>query len=377
MQELTREQQAKRYERIKLIVSISESVLSFLLLVLFLTTGYSAELRDWTHQLTENAYLRFLLFMAVAGFGLSLFTFPFEFYSGFILEHRYQLSNQTLWDWIKEKLKENLVGLAIGLPLALAFYFLLLNYPQSWWFWLSVVIFLFSVLLGRLAPQLIFPLFYKFEPLKDDELLKRMERLAKIGKFDLQGIFRFNMSKDTKKANAAFTGLGKSRRIIIGDTLLENFTHDEIEAVFAHEVGHFVHKHLYRLMAAGTLQTFFGFYLAHLIYWDLLTRMGFTGPADLAALPLIAIILTVYMLLVSPLSNALSRHYERQADLYALRHSSNPRAFASALLKLSEQNLSDKQPHPLVEFFFHSHPSIQKRVKMVEDFLQGKKIEQV
>ncbi|MHB2153372.1 M48 family metallopeptidase [Calditrichota bacterium GD2] len=377
MQELTREQQAKRYERIKLIVSISESVLSFLLLLLFLTTGYSAELRDWTHQLTENAYLRFLLFMAAAGFGLSLFTFPFEFYSSFILEHRYHLSNQTLWDWIKEKLKENLVGLAIGLPLALAFYFLLLNFPQTWWLWLSVVVFLFSVLLGRIAPQVIFPLFYKFEPLEDAELLQRMERLAKIGKFDLQGIFRFNMSKDTKKANAAFTGLGKSRRIVIGDTLLENFTHDEIEAVFAHEVGHFVHKHLYKLMAAGTLQTFVGFYLAHLIYRDLLTRMGFTGPADLAALPLIAIILTVYMLLVSPLSNALSRHYERQADLYALRHSGNPRAFASALLKLSEQNLSDKQPHPLVEFFFHSHPSIQKRVEMVEEFLQGKKIERI
>ena len=366
-----KEEKAKRYERIKLIISITESILSFLLLLLFVLQGYSLYLRDWILTLVKNPYWQFLIFSAIVGGALSLVTLPFGFYSGFVLEHRYGLSNQTIGDWIKEKLKESLVGLVIALPLLLAFYFLLLNYPQTWWLWLSVVVLIFSVILGRLAPQLILPLFYKFEPLNDEELLQRMKRLAKLAKFNLQGIYRFNMSKDTKKANAAFTGLGRARRIIIGDTLLENFTADEIESVFAHEVGHFVHRHLYKLMAAGTLQTFVGFYLVHLLYNSLLLHLGFKGPADLAALPLITLILSLYMLLVSPLSNALSRYYERQADMYALKHSSNPQAFPQALLKLSEQNLSDKEPHPLVEFFFHAHPSIKKRVQMAERFLSG------
>ncbi len=365
-----RDQRAKQYERVKLIVSIVESVLSFVAILLFVLTGLSLELRDWVQSFVSQPYVQFLLFMALAGGALSVLTLPFDFYSGFVLEHRYQLSNQTLWSWLKEKLKESLVGLAIGLPLALAFYFLLLNFPQTWWLWLGVVIFVFSVLLGRLAPQVIFPLFYKFEPLEDPELLKRMKRLAQIGQFNLQGVYRFNMSKDTKKANAAFTGLGKSRRIIIGDTLLENFSADEIEAVFAHEVGHFVHKHLYKLMALGTVQTFVGLFLVHKIYQMLVVRFGFTGPADLAALPLIALLLSLYFLLVSPLTNAVSRYYERQADRFALQHSSQPQAFAQALLKLSEQNLADPEPHPLVEFFFHSHPSIKKRVEMAERFIE-------
>jgi len=364
-----KEEQAKRYEHIKLIISISESLLSFLLILFFLIGGYSVELRNWVKGIVENPYLQFLLFVGLTGAGLSLFSLPFSFYSGYILEHRFQLSNQSFWEWCKEQLKAAMVGIVIGIPLLLSFYFLLLNFPQSWWFWLSVVVFLFSVLLGRLAPQLIFPLFYKFEPLQDEQLLQRMQRLAEIGGFDLQGIYRFNMSKETKKANAAFTGLGKSRRIIIGDTLLENFSADEIESVFAHEVGHFVHKHLYKLMAFGTLQTFVGFYLVNLLYNKIISIMGFNGVADLAALPLIALILSVYTLLVSPLSNALSRHYERQADLYALQHSSHPEAFAKALLKLSEQNLTDREPHPFVEFFFHGHPSIKKRVQMAEEYL--------
>ncbi len=372
MEQDNREILAKRYERIKLIVSLSESVISFALIFLFLVSGYSVSLRDWVQGIAQNRYLQFLLFMAIAGAGISAITFPLNFYSGFYLEHRFQLSNQTLWAWFKEKFKEWLVGLIILLPLSLAFYFLLLNYPDTWWFWLSIVLFLFSVLLGRIAPQVIFPLFYKFEPIDDDELIARMEKLAKKGNFRLQGVYRFDMSKNTKKANAAFTGLGKSKRIIIGDTLLENYSVDEIETVFAHEVGHFVHKHIQKLLFIGTIQTFAGFYLVHIIYRLLLQQMGFGAPSDLAALPLITLILSLYMLIVSPITNGISRYFERQADRYALRNSAKPEAFPRALLKLSEQNLTDKEPHPLVEFLFHSHPSVKKRVKTAEEWLNEK-----
>jgi STE24 endopeptidase len=276
----------------------------------------------------------------------------------------------SFWGWLGEKMKMFFVALVLFVPLSLVFYYLLLHFPHTWWLWISVVLFVFSVILGRLAPQLIFPLFYKFEPLDDAELKARMERLAQKGGFTLQGVYRFNMSKDTKKANAAFTGLGKSRRIIIGDTLLENFSPDEIEAVFAHEVGHYVHRHIYKLLIAGTVETFLGFYLVYWLYNALWPRMGFSGQADLAALPLMLLIFALYSLVTTPLSNALSRHFEWQADDYALRNSSNPQAFPRALQKLAEQNLSDAEPSPVVEFFFYSHPAIRRRVEKARQMLK-------
>ncbi len=369
----TREQMAKRYESIKLVLNLTESVIVFVLLLLFLLSGYSVRLRDLVRSLTQNPYMQFLLYSAILGAGLSLVSLPFSFYGSFYLEHRYGLSNQTLPAWLWDKSKAFLVGLIILVPVLVVFYFLLLHYPNTWWFWLSLLLFLVSVLIGKITPLVILPLFYKFTPIDDPALQERMEHLARKGRFQLQGVYRFNMSKDTKKANAAFTGMGKSRRIIIGDTLLENYSLDEIEAVFAHEVGHYVHKHLQKLLLWGVVETFLGLYLVALLYKYLLNVMGFHAPADLAALPLIALILTLYTMLITPLSNTLSRYFERQADRYALENTSNPAALASALEKLSAQNLTDKEPHPLIEFLFHSHPSVRSRVRMVQSFVKERK----
>jgi len=365
-----RKNEAKRYETVKLIVSISESVLSFLALFLFLISGYSVQLKNYVSEISSNPYLCFFLFSAIIGTGLSLISFPFSFYNGFYLEHRFRLSNQTFAAWVWEKTKTFLIASIILIPILMIFYFLLLNYPQTWWFWLSIVLFLITVVLGKITPVIILPLFYKFEPIDNRELKQRMERLAKQGRFQLTGIYRFNMSKETKKANAAFTGMGKTRRIIIGDTLLQNYSIDEIEAVFAHEVGHYAHKHLYKLLLWGIVETFIGFYLVAKVYNALLNYFGFHSPADLAAIPLIGIILSLYALIISPLSNTLNRYFERQADQYALTHASNPEALAQALVKLSDQNLTDAEPHPLIEFFFHSHPSVQSRVNMVKKFVK-------
>ena len=227
--------------------------------------------------------------------------------------------------------------------------------------------FLFSVVIGRIAPLVIFPLFYKFEKLDDPGLLQRMEKLAKDGKFKLEGVYRFNMSKTTKKANAAFTGLGKSKRIILGDTLIEKFTQDEIESVFAHEVGHFVHKHLMIGVITGTISSYLSLFVAYKIYEAILNPIGYTGQADLAALPLLSLILTIISLVVSPLMNISSRRHERQADHYALEHSSVPIAFLTALKKLGETNLADESPHPVIEFLFHSHPSISRRLQFAKE----------
>lgn len=357
---------AKKYERQKLLLSLTETALSVILLVVIIFGSFSVDLRNRVLAYADNPYLQLLLFSLALGLIFTVLSLPFSFISGFWLEHRYQLSNQTMAAWIREKLKGMLVGVVLGLPILLIFYYFLLNFPNTWWLWTATVLFVFSILIGRIAPTLIFPLFYKFEHLDDEVLKKRMENLAQQGNFYLEGLYRFNMSKTTKKANAAFTGLGKSRRIILGDTLIEKFTPDEIEAVFAHEVGHYVHKHLWKGVAVGTLSSYASLFIAFTLYNYWVAHMNFSGPADLAALPMLSLILTVLSLVISPLNNIQSRYHERQADRYALTHSSNPVAFLRALKKLADTNLTDESPHPLIEYLFHSHPSISRRLQFAE-----------
>lgn len=360
---------AKQYEKIKLILSIFSTVLSVTLLILFVTLGYSIQLRTFVHGSVNNPYLGLLVFLFVLGGSFSLISFPLSYFGGFWLEHHYNLTSQKFAGWLWEKLKGYLVGTTLAVPILLAFYYFLLNHPQTWWLWTATVLFFFSVIIGKIAPHVIMPLFYKFEKLDDQTLLQRMHSLAEKGKFSLQGIYRFNMSKTTNKANAAFTGIGKSKRIILGDTLLEKFDTDEIESVFAHEVGHYVHKHIVQGVIIGTMSSYLSLYISFIILNWVVASFGFNGAADLAVLPVLSLILTAITLITSPFSNMLSRANERQADRYAIRNSSNPPAFISALNKLAESNLADPSPHPIIEFLFHSHPSIGKRVKFAENLL--------
>jgi STE24 endopeptidase len=243
--------------------------------------------------------------------------------------------------------------------------FLLKNHPVFWWFWVGLALFFFSVVLARIAPILIFPLFYKFLPLENESLKIRLVRLCEEVKIKITGIFSFNMSKDTKKANAGFTGIGKSKRIIIGDTLLDKFTEDEIEVVFAHELGHYKYGHIWKGMLISTVITFTGLFFVSVIYKDIIPRFGFNGISDIAAFPILGLLLFLYSMILLPLTNLYSRANERLADDYAVKITNNPEAFASTMLKLSEQNLSDKNPNPIIEFIFYSHPSTQKRIETI------------
>ncbi len=369
-----RQKLAKKYEKIHLILDVGETVVSLFLLLGFIFLGYSLRLRETVAAWSSHPYLQLLIYIAVWGMAFSVLLFPFSFISGYWVEHKFNLSNQSLRAWLWEKLKMLAVGILLFIPIVLIFYYLLRTTPHTWWLWTALVLFFFSILIGRIAPQLIFPLFYKFEPLENDSLLQRMRRLAGIGKFRLQGVYRFNMSKTTKKANAAFTGLGKSKRIILGDTLLEKFSNDEIEVVFAHEVGHYVHKHILQGILIGTLTTFITLYLAYKAYAGSLGYFSLQGMADLAGLPVLSLILAFLGFISSPLSNILSRSRERIADRFALEHSTHPAAFISAMQKLAALNLSDKEPNALIEFLFHSHPALSKRIAMAEKYLKEKNI---
>ncbi|MEE9288904.1 MAG: M48 family metallopeptidase [Bacteroidota bacterium] len=363
-------EKAKRYNRIRITLSLLETIFLFSFVVIIVLSGLSRIVAELALGVTDNTYLALLMFAAAFGLLEIVGLLPLAFYSGFILEHKYDLSNQSVGRWVWEKGKSVLVSIPIVVPILLVFYFFLRELGNLWWLPVSVIVLLFSVVLARLAPTLIFPLFYKFTPLEEGSLRERILHLCTDGGLRVEGVFSFNMSKNTKKANAGFTGVGKSKRIILSDTLLTNFSEEEIETVFAHELGHYKRGHIWKGILTGMVSTFAGLFLTAQLYGASLSWFGFTRVDDLAALPVLSIWLGIYGLVTSPLNNALSRRFEREADQFALGKTNNPDAFISTMKKLAEQNLADVSPHPIVEFLFYSHPSIEKRVRFAESFEQ-------
>ena len=358
----------KEYARTKRILSLVQSVVLYAVLLILLFTRLSGEISDYAYSFTSNPYLALLIFIGIIGISEAVVTFPLSFYSGYILEHKYDLSNQNLKGYFTESLKGLILALALGIPILLGFYLILKNTGEWWWLVLGMFLFLISVILGRLAPVLIMPLFYKFQPVEDESIKERLLSLCKKTGVQVAGIFTFNMSKSTKKANAAFTGMGKSKRIILGDTLMEKFTPEEIEFVFAHEMGHYTKKHIAKLVLLSTVSTFLGLYLTSLLYSVTLGYFGFSASYEIAALPLLFLYLSIYGLITSPITNIFSRKYEWEADTYALETTRNKEAFISSMEKLADQNLAEKTPNKIIEFLFHSHPSITKRIEFARNY---------
>lgn len=359
-------QKVKRYHRIKLVSGLSLAVLAFTFTLVVLLTGATSALESQLRYWFSNDYAVLLAFAGILGLAEGLLGLPLRFFAGFVLEHRYRLSNQTLKAWFWERIKGMFVGIPLIAILLVVLYYFLRSYGTMWWLPVGITLFFFSVILARLAPILIFPLFYKFEPLGSGPLRERIEELCRQAGVTVRGIFVFNLSKTTKKANAAFTGIGRSKRILLGDTLIANFTDEEIETVFSHELGHYAHRHVWKMLVVGTVSTFAGLGLTALAYDQSLSWFGFSSGASISALPLLGLWLSVYSLITGPLNNMISRRHEWEADAYAVRLSGKKQAFVNALRKLGAVNMADLSPHPLVEFLFHSHPSLEKRIKAAE-----------
>jgi STE24 endopeptidase len=211
---------------------------------------------------------------------------------------------------------------------------------------MGLVMLVFTVLLSNLAPVLIFPLFYKYKPLEDEELVNRLTRLAQKAGARVQGVYAFDMSSKTVAANAAVMGLGNTRRIVLGDTLIEKFTADEIETVLAHELGHHVHKDVTSSIVVQSILTLVGFWLANgVMRWGVLT-FSYSGLTDPATLPLLMIALSIFGLVTMPLGNAWSRWREVKADEYALSTTGRPQAFISAMTRLAFHQRHDPPGQP-------------------------------
>jgi STE24 endopeptidase len=287
-----------------------------------------------------------------------------------VLPHRFELSTQTIGGWISDQMKEILLGGIFGLIVIEVIYAVLRATPQTWWLWTAAILLLFQVVLANLAPILIMPLFYKFVPLGEEyaDLSTRLIRLAEQAKTKVRGVYKFDMSRRTKAANAALMGLGNTRRIVLGDTLLNEFGADEIETVLAHELGHHVNKDIPVGLAIDTALTLIGLYVASLIMNWGVAALGLTSPADPASLPLFILVMGLYGLMTMPLGNAYSRWRERNADRYALRATNKPQAFISAMTRLANQNLGEVDPEPWEEFLLHSHPALGKRIALAQAY---------
>jgi STE24 endopeptidase len=360
--------EVKRYQRQKITIILVSSILSLGWLALL---GFSAgpELgRQYTVWCGQEEWLRLLASAAVLGLTLEFLTFPLDFYSGFVLEHRYQLSNQTLAGWLWKRVKGYGVGGVLGLLLVSGLYGILWITGDWWWLWATGGWLIVTLVLGRLLPVVILPIFYKVTRLEDGSLLERLRKLTEGTTLSIEGVYQLHLSEETKKANAALAGLGNTRRVLLGDTLLEQFTPEEIEVVFAHEIGHHVYRHLPKSIILNVALSLAGFCLVHQVLSACARpeMLGYSGIADPAALPLVLFVLAVFGLTLSPLLKALSRFHERQCDRYALERTHNKSAYRSAFIKLAKINKSDPDPHPLIALLFHDHPPIRERLAMVE-----------
>ena len=370
---MTEEQlaEAKQYGRRDLVCYLADKAIDvvYLGVAAFLLAGpIDRWLAGWT-WLEEIETLRLVALFLVVTAGHIAVSFPLSLYAGHVLEHRYELSTQTFAAWLWRYVKKMLLAVGFTGAMLVGIYWLIWTTGPYWWILAAVAFFLVGILIGQLAPVLILPLFYKSEKLDDPELAGRIGRLAQQAGLSIEGVFRLVLSDETVKANAMLAGLGRTRRVLLGDTLLDGFTHEEIEVVFAHEIGHHARRHLGKMLVAGAVISVAGLWIC-----DRLMAAWAAGPQGtldyktfpVAALPLLMLVLTLFGTLLEPVQNAISRRFERQADRYALEQTGMADAYCSAFRKLAKLNKDDPNPHWLEVLLFHGHPPVGQRLAMAE-----------
>lgn len=335
------------------------------LLVAFLWSGFS-EMLATNLTIRCGADLWFwvnMVYTALVVLGISVFLFPFSYYGGYVLEHHYGLSNQTVVDWCGDYFKSVLIDLVIASVLVSVLYAFLRWIPDIWWLVGTGFYISFSVLFSFLVPVVILPLFNLFEPLEDGVLEEEVRSVVSSTGITLSGVYCWGLEEKTNKANAAFVGMGKTKRIILSDTLLKAYSDEEILAVVAHEAGHCRNRDMVRMMGMHGVFALIGFYVGDLFLRGSIGWVGLSSISDIAGAPLFFFGVILFSMITMPVVNGYSRQREFAADAYAVNTLGSADALVSALEKLSKQNLSVREPNRWVEWFLHSHPSLKRRVE--------------
>lgn len=302
-----------------------------------------------------------LIAMAVV---LSLPDLPFELYSQFVIEQEYGFNNSTIKLWIADKFKSLLVGLVLGAPILTLLLWFSESFKQTWWIWGFIAVAIFQILMIIVYPRFIIPLFNKLEDLPDGELKERLFDLADRGGFKARTIQVIEGSKRSSHSNAYFTGFGKFRRIVLFDTLIEQLDTPELEAVLAHEIGHYKKGHIVKIMAMSFAMTFLTFaimgYLSNSEWFYL--GFGFCEASGFGPVLLMySLFAGAFTFWLTPIFNIFSRKNEYEADKFAASICGGSESLVSALRKLHKKNLGNLTPHPLYSAFYYSHPTLLER----------------
>jgi STE24 endopeptidase len=371
------EDKASRYHRLKRQASVVSLAWSAALLGGLLATGWSGVLRDVAERGAGRAPQQLhtvaavLLFVALLSLLHELAAFPFAFFSGFVLEHRYELSNESFGSWIGDQAKGFAVGLVLSGGAAEIIYAVIRELPTIWWLAAGAAFAALIVVLTNLAPIVLLPLFYSVKPLDRDALRGRLLGLAERAGARVLGAYEWGLGDKTKKANAALAGIGATRRILVSDTMLSQYSDEEIEVVLAHELAHHVHGDIWKGIVFQSLLVIAGFYAASLVLRAAVGHAGLRGIDDVAGLPLLVLTAGAVSLVMVPAAHAMSRRFERSADRFALDLTRNPGAFISAMRRLGAQNLAEEQPSRLVQWLFYSHPPMRDRIAVAQAFRDG------
>ena len=368
------EDRAARYQRLKRRSSLLSLAWAVVVLGGLLWTGFSVTMRTAAESAAAIAPQGWTATPAVVFYvaGMTLVievaSFPLAFYDGFFLEHRYGLSNETIGAWLRDQVKSLAIGLSFGAGAASTVYFFIRRSPSGWWFPAGVLFAGVMVVLTNLAPVLLLPLFYRVKPLDRDALRVRLLALADRAGARVLGAYEWGLGEKTKKANAALAGLGATRRILVSDTMLAEYSDEEIEIVLAHELAHHVHGDIWKGLMFESGLVLAGFWVAARTLAASVGWLGLAGPSDIAGMPLLLLAAGAVSLVMVPAANALSRAYERSADRFALELTRNPSAFVSAMRRLGAQNLAEEHPSKMAEWLFYSHPPIRERIAAAHAF---------
>ncbi len=347
-----------------------DSLFDNALLILFLFGGLIAIYDGFISSLSQQPILSAILFFLLMTWGSTLLGIPFDLYGTFCIEAQFGFNTTTARTWITDFIKAQAIG-AVLLAFLISVVFWLINWsPQQWWLWVWGFMALFGLFMMFISPYLIEPLFNKYEPVTEpgleEEIRVMMEKAGlKVGK-----VLQMDASRRSNHSNAYFTGIGKVKRIVLYDTLIKQMSHAEIVAVLAHEIGHWKKGHIWKRLLWAELMALAGSWLSFkLLFWPGLPSM-LGLPADLslpAKMVVLGFVASLALFPLGPFSAWRSRCHEREADRYATVLTGKPEDLASALVKMSAENLSNLFPHPLYADFYYSHPPVVVRVRMLRD----------
>jgi STE24 endopeptidase len=370
------EDRASRYHRLKRWSHVASLGWTLALFVGLLWSGASIVLRNaaergaasivghggWQPSVAVVFYAGFLLLLNEIG------SLPLALYSGFVLEHRYGLSNERAGRWLVDQAKALALGFVLSSAAAAIVYAAIRYSPQGWWLPAGLVLAAIVTGLANIWPVLLLPIFYRVKPLDREPLSVRLVGLADRAGARVLGAYEWSLGEKTRKANAALAGLGTTRRILISDTMLAEYSDDEIEVVLAHEIGHHVHGDIWKGILFESALILAGLCFAARVLDEFAPILGFRSSADVAAMPLLVLATGGVSFVMLPLAHAMSRAFERSADRFALALTRNPAAFVSAMRRLAAQNLAEEHPSRVVKMLFYSHPPVRERIAMAQAF---------